>query len=495
QSDANGAARPDVESLQNANRLHHDNASRPIVGGAGSGEPGIEMRPEHDDLIFLIAAGNLGNGVVLHGIVIVESVRDIHFQGHFLLLIEQAGDAVPVLRSHGELRNSCGLSGLVGSAGLHEDSAATRASTAMINDRENFFIREKLVEIFLKLAPAKEFRHAEWRTLSRDLIFADLRKLLIAKPLGRRVDHGLDVRIGTEDYDHARQLAPVFIEILLIFDIGADAFSRNHAVSAGSPCLSVNNQRNQVGRKHARMDVLIRPAAAKRPPGLEMRVDQAHLCKLVARPFVGTFHVGGPGQPLADPVHQAGRQFHHPGIAEALVPDAGNRFQVNFFLGRCGGDHQQNQYNRGKKAGRPRHAFRSFGQINRGLYTPACERRPDAWVTVSHLHSNRGTASRKREAIGLFRASDRWPEPPVLSAFRQSRWSTTCSDRRCAVDSSDVFGSRSKYPHSWAATAWYFSWETALDRIPQSDARPATGFRAWAGPSRLPCGGFGICRR
>src|SRR5579864_1692081 len=47
QSDADSAPRLDVEGLQYANGLHHDNASSSVIGGAGSGMPGIEMSAEH----------------------------------------------------------------------------------------------------------------------------------------------------------------------------------------------------------------------------------------------------------------------------------------------------------------------------------------------------------------------------------------------------------------------------------------------------------------
>jgi hypothetical protein len=74
QADADGAAGLDVERFQDAHGFHHDDGSGAVVGGSGAGVPGIEMRAQHHDFIFLVGAGDFGDGVVLHGIVVVESV-------------------------------------------------------------------------------------------------------------------------------------------------------------------------------------------------------------------------------------------------------------------------------------------------------------------------------------------------------------------------------------------------------------------------------------
>ena len=97
QTNADGAARMDVEGFQNANRFHHHDGARAVVGGSGAGVPGIEMRAQHDHFIFLVGAGNFGDGVVLHRIVIVESIGDVQFERDIFFLLQQARDARPVL--------------------------------------------------------------------------------------------------------------------------------------------------------------------------------------------------------------------------------------------------------------------------------------------------------------------------------------------------------------------------------------------------------------
>ena len=156
----------DVESFQDAHGFHHDDGAGAVVGGAGAGVPGVEVRAEHDDFIFLVGAGNFGDGVVLHGVIVVESVGDVEFEGDILFLLEQASDAGPVLGGHRELGDGGGLTGLVGAAGLYEDGAAAGGAAAVIDDGENFFVGVELVEIFLELAAAHHFGHAERRAFA-----------------------------------------------------------------------------------------------------------------------------------------------------------------------------------------------------------------------------------------------------------------------------------------------------------------------------------------
>ena len=54
QADADGATGLDVERLQDADGFHHNDAAGAVVGGAGAGVPGIEMRAQHHDFIFLV---------------------------------------------------------------------------------------------------------------------------------------------------------------------------------------------------------------------------------------------------------------------------------------------------------------------------------------------------------------------------------------------------------------------------------------------------------
>ena len=111
QADADGAAGLDVQGFQDANGLHHDNRSGAVIGGSGAGVPGVKMRTEHHDLVFLvfIRAGNFGDGVVLHWIIVVKGVIDVQFQGDVFVLLQQSSDARPMLNRHNKLGDGRGL--------------------------------------------------------------------------------------------------------------------------------------------------------------------------------------------------------------------------------------------------------------------------------------------------------------------------------------------------------------------------------------------------
>ena len=63
--DADGAARFDVERLQDAHCFHRHHGARSVVGRAGPCDPAIEMTAQHDNLIFQLGIGarNFSNGV------------------------------------------------------------------------------------------------------------------------------------------------------------------------------------------------------------------------------------------------------------------------------------------------------------------------------------------------------------------------------------------------------------------------------------------------
>jgi len=163
----------------------------------------------------------------------------------------------------------------------------------------------------------------------------------------------------------SRKLAT--IDTALALDLDADALAGDDSVRSGSPGLRVNEERSNVGRGHAHIDVLIRPAAAERSPGFQMRVAQSHCRQLIARPLVGALHVGRSGQPLADRVHQSARIVHDLGVVKAFVTNTGDRLQINFFLFFLRPGNGRNQTQGGDETGNANssfHSWRSCARIN-----------------------------------------------------------------------------------------------------------------------------------
>ncbi len=195
----------------------------------------------------------------------------------------------------------------------------------------------------LELAAARDLRHAEGRTLAGNFIFASLGEVVVGEALVRKFGDGFNFCVGPDDHDHAREFAAILFKVFLLLDVDANALAGDDAVGAGSPGFRVDDERDNVGRGHAGVDVLIGPSAAEGPPRLEVRVAQAHGGELVASPLVGALHVGRSGEPFADRIHQAGGKFHDFGIAEAFVANAGDGLEINLLLRLHGGNQREKQ--------------------------------------------------------------------------------------------------------------------------------------------------------
>ena len=140
------------------------------------------MRPQHHHFIFLvfIHARNFGDGVVLHGIVVVKSVGDVQFQRDIFFLLKKPRDARPVFGGQRDLRDVHRLAGLVRSAGLHKHRASARRAAAVVHHRQNFFFGVELVQFFDELLPLHIVGKAKLRALAGNLVLGFFRQFLVA---------------------------------------------------------------------------------------------------------------------------------------------------------------------------------------------------------------------------------------------------------------------------------------------------------------------------
>ncbi len=63
QAHADSAVHIHIERFENADGLHHHRAAGRVVGCASAAVPRIQMRAQHDNLVFLSAARNFCNHV------------------------------------------------------------------------------------------------------------------------------------------------------------------------------------------------------------------------------------------------------------------------------------------------------------------------------------------------------------------------------------------------------------------------------------------------
>src|SRR4029077_4255658 len=140
---------------------------------------------------------------------------------------------------------------------------------------ENLFVGIELIKIFLELAAARDLGHTERRTLSGDFVLASLGEVFIAETFVGKFGDGLHFGFGPGDQNHSGELAAILFEVLFLFNDDANAFACNDAVGAGGPGLGVDDERDDVGSRHAGVDVLIGPSASERSPGFEVGIAHA----------------------------------------------------------------------------------------------------------------------------------------------------------------------------------------------------------------------------
>ena len=108
EGDANRTAGFEVERLENANGLHGDDDAGPVIGCAGAAVPRIHVPPQHDELVFQIGAGNLGDGVVSHRVVVMELNRKLDGHLDLLALLAHPDQSVVVFLGDDDLWDDLG---------------------------------------------------------------------------------------------------------------------------------------------------------------------------------------------------------------------------------------------------------------------------------------------------------------------------------------------------------------------------------------------------
>ena len=99
---AHGAVHFQVERFQNAHHFHGHGGAGAVIGGARAHVPGIEVAAHHHQLVGLGGAGNFGDHVERIGVGHVEFGLDVEGELHRDVVLQQARDAVVVLRGDGD---------------------------------------------------------------------------------------------------------------------------------------------------------------------------------------------------------------------------------------------------------------------------------------------------------------------------------------------------------------------------------------------------------
>src|SRR5947209_15277117 len=120
----------------------------------------------------------------------------------------------------------------------------------------------------------------------------------------------------------ACELALVFFEILLVFDIDPGCRSIYSAVGRWRPGGCLRDEDGRVGRRHTNPAVELLPSHAEFAPIFKPGVAASHCGKLIASPLVRAFGVRRTCETRADPVHQSGGVLHDVRMRYGLLADA-----------------------------------------------------------------------------------------------------------------------------------------------------------------------------
>ena len=106
--DADRPARLQVERLEDAHGLHRDRDAGPVVGRAGAAVPRVHVPAQHHELVLQVGAGDLGDRVVGHQVVVVELDREVDGHLELLALLAHPDQPVVVLLGDDDLGRDLG---------------------------------------------------------------------------------------------------------------------------------------------------------------------------------------------------------------------------------------------------------------------------------------------------------------------------------------------------------------------------------------------------
>jgi hypothetical protein len=227
---------------------------------------------------------------------------------------------------------------------LDEDRAVVAA--AGVNDEGRALV---LIEVPL---PAVEGGGSARRGVAAEALLrarrgvgrvGEVEQLFLVGARGVGVEVRLEVARGAVEHDLAAQIALVLLKLLLIGRAHVDDLRGDGACGRGRPGFRVGEERDGLRLDDLRREALQSPAATERPPRFEVRVLEAPLRKLVARPLVCALHVGRACKTRADDVRQIVQSLHqlravHPLVADALdwVVGVGRGLSLRARLSRGG---------------------------------------------------------------------------------------------------------------------------------------------------------------
>ncbi|MNV18547.1 hypothetical protein D3C71_1093770 [compost metagenome] len=336
QRHADGALGLGAHGLEDAHGFHHHRHAGRVVGRTGAGVPGIHVRAEHDDLVGLAAATDLGQRVVA-GLVGGIGEAGLHVDAKLdrFLLLDRPHQRVVVLGHHRQFGHADRLASLARTAAADADDAVVPATDADRGQHALFgeegvggageFLLLQVLPGFLRavgLGIGHVLGHGEHLQFGQAGVIMAVRIGLAGARIVARV---------VEQQDLAGQLALVLVQVGEFLDLHLHHLALHRARGARRPRLGQGVQRCHARAEHLHAGIAELPAATECVERLVVHVDQAPLAELAPAPAVGLGHGWGIGQTRADPFGEVAEGSHHLRAVERLLADAADHVQVHGF--------------------------------------------------------------------------------------------------------------------------------------------------------------------
>ena len=318
------AIEPKVQRFQDAHHLDHDGAARRVIGRARATVPAVEMRADHHDLIALASARNLSDDVHRVHPVVEEARLNVELKLHGNLAIEQARDAVVMLRRQHHHRRWNRILRIARAAGLREDGAPFTAAAAGAHRDRDALVREEFIERALELCASAKgsalpARPADRVGARRPLTPAaltgirrlcDRRKLRIRSPQPERLQAHLQLASGAEQHHLPFEHPFVLVEVRFVVDRDDHRVAADGAVGARRIGERRADERRGLGLGHVRREARVRPAAPERAPFFLVCAD-APVTQPLDDPVGRAEEAGRVREPRAAHIGQVKEVLHH----------------------------------------------------------------------------------------------------------------------------------------------------------------------------------------
>lgn len=230
EGEANRALGPHTDGGQNARRLHHHRAARPVVGSAIPGDPAIQMRTGHDIARARIIARKVSENIVGVVICVLEVHAAFDFEPH-LTALRQAREFPIIFGCQLHCRKLCGFPDAICiTFAVHQSAVAARH----LYQGNCALLRQEFVQVGPKVKPLQAF-FPLGRIEGRLFEFVEFDKVGLAEPVERYIAIVFRRCRPCHQDDLAGQFSLPLGKVLFAAHGSDDDRRRHDAVRCGSP--------------------------------------------------------------------------------------------------------------------------------------------------------------------------------------------------------------------------------------------------------------------